>query len=409
MPNVSVLNIQLYGETIGNLTNVQGDRTLFTFTDAYIANQQRSTLSLSFKDSFGDLITTFRPVQTKAPPFFSNLLPEGPLRDYLAERADVNPGREFFLTWVLGRDLPGAVSVVPADGDAWPNREDDETSEEKKKNRENALRFSLAGVQLKFSAIKNNKNNKGLTIPATGTGGSWIVKLPSTMFEGIPENEYAMMSIAQRIGIDVPDFELLDLDAVSGLPEGIGTLKGRVYAVSRFDRTADGPVHIEDFAQVFGVFPDEKYKKASYRSIAAVLGIETGDDGVIEFIRRLVFSVLIGNADMHLKNWSLIYYDRRTPSLSPAYDLVSTIPYIADDKAALTFVRTKRFEAFTLDELSYLASKAALPEKLVLDAARYTVARFREVWKTEKSHLPQSRQVTEAIDDHLKALPSAQI
>jgi hypothetical protein len=51
--------------------------------------------------------------------------------------------------------------------------------------------------------------------------------------------------------------KLLDLDAIDGLPEGIGELKGHALAVKRFDRSADGPVHIEDFAQVFGVYPDD--------------------------------------------------------------------------------------------------------------------------------------------------------
>lgn len=409
MAEVSLLDVQLYGEAIGNLTHVQGDRTIFTFTEDYIANEQRPTLSLSFKDQFGALITDLRPVQTKVPPFFSNLLPEGALREYLAGRAGVRPGREFFLLWVLGRDLPGAISISPADGEAWPPGADEDTPAEEADKRTNALRFSLAGIQLKFSALKNDKANKGLTIPASGVGGSWIVKLPSARFEGIPENEFAMMTIAGQIGIDVPDFELIDLDAINGLPEGIGTLKGRAYAVSRFDRSADGPIHIEDFAQVFRAFPNDKYKKASYRNIATVLGIETGEDGVAEFIRRLVFSVLTGNADMHLKNWSLIYYDRRTASLSPAYDLVSTIPYISDNGAALNFARTKRFDEFTLDELSYLAGKAGLPEKPVLDVAKETVARFREVWQAEKSHLPQAQDVTKAIDAHLATLPIGRI
>ena len=84
---------------------------------------------------------------------------------------------------------------------------------------------------------------------------------------------------------------------------------------------------MEDFAQVFGVFPDHKYEKRSYRSIAEVLAIETTGADVAEYFRRLVFSTLIGNADMHLKNWSLIYSDQRTPMLAPAYDLLSTIPY----------------------------------------------------------------------------------
>lgn len=409
MSGISVLDVQLHGETIGNLTHVQGDRTLFSFTDAYIADERRPTLSLSFKDQYGELITDFRPVQTKVQPFFSNVLPEGPLREYLARRADVKPLREFFLLWVLGRDLPGALTIRPADGEPWPPQPDDDSQEERAARRHNALRFSLAGVQLKFSALKDSENQKGLTIPVEGVGGSWIIKLPSARFEGVPENEFAMMSLARMVGIDVPQFELVEFGAIDGLPEEAASLRGRALAVSRFDRSPDGPIHTEDFAQVFGVFPEEKYNKASARNIAQVLGIETGEVGVAEFVRRLVFSVLIGNGDLHVKNWSLIYDDRRAAALSPAYDLVSTIPYIGDETAALKFARTKRFDEFTLDELSYLAAKAGLPQKPVLYVARETVARFHEVWGSEKAHLPQANAVTDAIDKHLKSIPIAAV
>src|SRR5690606_34300895 len=127
--------------------------------------------------------------------------------------------------------------------------------------------------------------------------------------------------------------------------------------------------HVEDFAQVFGVYPEEKYKKASMRSIARVISAEGDETDIVEFVRRLTFNMLIGNADMHLKNWSLIYPDRRTAALAPAYDLVSTIAYLQDENAALTVSRSKRFDAFSADELSHLAAKAMLPEKVVLDTA----------------------------------------
>lgn len=106
MANVSLLNVNLYGKTIGTLTHVQGDRTLFSFTDAYISAPDRPVLSMSFKDDLGQLITDLGATQRRVLPFFSNLLPEGHLREYLAERAGVNPLREFFLLWVLGRDFP---------------------------------------------------------------------------------------------------------------------------------------------------------------------------------------------------------------------------------------------------------------------------------------------------------------
>ena len=401
MPDVSVLEIHLYGKKIGTLTLIQGDRSILSFSQEYIDDLNRPTLSLSFKDNLGGLQTEFRPVQTKVEPFFSNLLPEGPLRRYLAQRAHVKESREFFLLWALGADLPGAITLRPADGEAWPPPSDNDTAEHAKAN---AMRFSLAGVQLKFSALRNSDKGTGLTIPAKGIGGSWIVKLPAERFEGVPENEFAMMSMAQKLGMDVPEIRLLDVEEISGLPEGIGTLKGKALAIKRFDRTEDGPVHIEDFAQVFGAYPDDKYKKATYRSIATVLGIETDDATIEEYIRRLVFSTLIGNADMHLKNWSLIYPDRRTPRLSPAYDLLSTIPYMKDETAALKYARTKKMAELNYDELSYLAAKARLPEQLVLKAAKHTVEAFMEIWRVETKNLDVATGVVSAIDAHLKTL-----
>lgn len=408
MPDVSVLEVLLYDVPIGTLTLVQGDRTLFAFDQAYIDDPERATLSLSFKDRFGGLITDIRPTQTAVPPFFSNLLPEGPMRTYLAQQAGVNARREFFLLWILGRDLPGALTIRPLDGEAWPrDAARAEPDQDERARRANVLRFSLAGVQLKFSALKNEKCNKGLTIPASGVGGSWIVKLPSARFDRVPENEFAMMSLAARLGMDVPEVQLVDIDAIEGLPKDIGRLEGPALAVRRFDRTAGGPVHMEDFAQVFGVFPDDKYEKGSYRLIANVLGAETGEPGVAEFIRRLVFNTLIGNADMHLKNWSLLYPDRRTAQLAPAYDFVSTVPYIEDEKAALKYARTRRMADFTMDELAYLAAKARLSEKLVLDTAVETVEAFRTLWASEKGHLPLARETVAAIERHIEGLPIA--
>ena len=188
MAEVHVLDVLLHGEPVGTLTHIDGDRTIFGFADAYVANNSRPVLGLGFKDSFGELITEFRPTRTRLLPFFSNLLPEGHMRTYLAERAGVDPVREFFLLWVLGMDLPGAVTIQSADGGAWPPQSHmyADVDESGNDRRRHALRFSLAGVQLKFSALEEPRG--GLTIPARGIGGSWIVKLPSREFEGLPES-----------------------------------------------------------------------------------------------------------------------------------------------------------------------------------------------------------------------------
>ena len=405
MADVAVLDILLYDEPIGTLTRVDGDRMLFAFNEEYIADENRPVLGLGFKDAIGELITEFRPTQTRVMPFFSNLLPEGHLRTYLAERAGVNPVREFFLLWVLGMDLPGAITIKPADGEAWPPDTGHDANDDHD-HRENALRFSLAGVQLKFSAI--NETRGGLTIPVKGVGGSWIVKLPSREFAGVPENEYSMMTLASLIGMNVPTLQLVDVDAIENLPDGIGDLSGKALAIERFDRLPNGNVvHIEDFAQIFRVYPEDKYKKASARNIAKVIAAEGSDVDIAEFIRRLTFNTLIGNADMHLKNWSIYYPDRRSAALAPAYDFVSTISYIPDRNAALNFSRTKRFDEYSADELSHMAAKALLPEKLVLDTARETVDLFHQYWQAEKENLPLYAEVIRSIEEHLKEIPIA--
>jgi serine/threonine-protein kinase HipA len=237
-------------------------------------------------------------------------------------------------------------------------------------------------------------------------GGSWIIKLPSS-FAGVPENEYSIMTLAGHVGIDVPAIDLVAVTAIDNLPSGIGSIEGQAFIIERFDRLDDGAaVHTEDFAQVFGVYPADKYDKASYAHIAAVIAAESSKD-MAEFIRRLVFSVLIGNSDMHLKNWSVRYPDRRNAVLAPAYDLVSTIAYLPEDKFALNFSRSKRYSEFTEDELAHLANRAAMPEALVLDTARETVALFRQYWKSEQANLPLHQHVITAINAHLRKIPLA--
>lgn len=86
---------------------------------------------------------------------------------------------------------------------------------------------------------------------------------------------------------------------------------------------------------------------------------------------------------------------------------MSTIAYIPDGKAALTFSRTRRFSEFSEDELSHLAAGALLPERIVLDAARETVAQFHQHWRAEQANLPLAATVVQVVDNHLKTIPIA--
>ncbi len=394
----AALAVLLHGTRIGVINRLSGDRYLFAFDEAYVEDTNRPTLSLSYKGASG-LVTTVKPTAMRLPAFFSNLLPEGALRDYLAARAGVKPGPEFILLWQLGADLPGAVTVEPLD-DKWAP----EPKVEKDGGTDNApapLKFSLAGVQMKFSAIVKDKGH--LTIPANGIGGSWIVKLPSPHYPAIAENEYAMMELARSIGIDVPEIRLLPVDEIAGVPEDMKCVGVQALAVRRFDRKAHGGrVHMEDFAQVFGIYPDDKYKGRNYANIAAVLAAEAGAGAVHEFMRRLVFTVLTGNGDMHLKNWTLLYPDSRVPVLSPAYDLVATVPYLPKDNLALNFGGEKNISQITPDQVRRFADKARLSVNQLWTIAQETSAHIVDAWRDHAAKDLLPAEVREAIDRQIK-------
>jgi len=393
----NILNVYLNNHIIGNITLLSGERSFFAFDESYLNDDDRLTLSQSFFSQQGGIIAETKLRQTKLPPFFSNLLPEGHLRTYLASQGGINASREFKLIELLGEDLPGAVSIKPLEG---AEISDTDKEIEQESLNEAKYRFSLAGVQLKFSALADNRG--GLTIPVSGIGGDWIVKLPAQNFMSVPENEWSMLDLAEKIGIPVPETRLIDLDEIKGLPD-LGVLSGtKALAVKRFDRGEAGKrIHIEDFAQVFGVYPHDKYHKANYANLANMVWMLTGETGLTDFIRRLTFSILIGNGDMHLKNWSLIYPDGRVPQLAPAYDFVSTIPYIPDDKLALNFSGSKDMGAINLSHFKKLAEKAQVPEFLLIKIVRETVEEAQQYWSKNKLDYPLSSDLLNRIDRHL--------
>lgn len=399
----SVLEVHLAETVVGTITNLPNDQNLFVFDEAYLTDPNRPVLSLSFYDAYRELRTNVRPVTRRLPPFFSNLLPEGQLRQYIAEHGEVNEQREFFLLWLLGKDLPGAVTVHDTEGRPLPPTQN-APAQLRTRAGKDVLRFSLAGVQLKLSAIGNP--NRQLSIPASSLGGHWIVKLPSPAYPRLPENEYSMMHFAHEIGIDVPEMGLLPLREVENIPGAWKEFKGNAYYIKRFDRAAKGKrIHIEDFNQVYGQFPEAKYRNYSYTNMAADLWRLTDQQQFTEFIRRLIFNAAIGNNDMHLKNWSLIYPDGKVPQLAPAYDFVSTIPYIADTRLALSIAKEKDTAQLTSDLLERFAHKAQVPTELVLQTARETAERMMALWTRLQKELPLDRETRRQLTAHMKSIP----
>lgn len=386
LKQATALSVEMYGKRIGIVNRLHSSKTVFSFTEEYVADPNRPTMSLSFKGENGSIIPP-KLTQSRLPTFFANLLPEGHLRNYLADKLEIDRQEEFFLLAALGDDLSGAVVVRPIEMGIYgelgeKSKEVDNPVEYLEETR---LRFSLAGAQLKFSAILESAG--GLTIPATGIGGSWIVKLPSREHSQVPENEYVMMNLARAIGLEIPETKLVPVEEIQGLPEDVKALSlsddtAMALAVKRFDRSESAErTHIEDFAQVFGLFPEHKYGKRSYANIASVLGAESDNESIREFIKRVAYSIVIGNADMHLKNWSLVYKDTISPTLSPAYDLLSIVPYLSEDQLGLSFGDSKSLDEITEDQIRRFVRKARLPSKIVEKAVSEVLERTASAWE----------------------------
>lgn len=357
--------VWLYHRRVGTLQQ-HGDHVRFVFTPDYLADPGRPVLGLHFEQNLG----ARHAAALRLPRWFSNLLPEGRLRHWIAAERRVSPQREMELLAQVGHDLPGAVRVTDIEVTSAPSEQ---------ASGEVGWRFSLAGVALKFSMLAKGDR---LTMPAFGSGGDWIVKLPDQLYPDVPRNEFAMMSLAGAVGINVPEVRLVHRDEIDGLPPEVWTSQEEwAYAVRRFDRTHDRErIYIEDLAQVRNVYPDAKYD-GNYETVASL--VYRGHDvaSLREFARRLVFTALISNDDAHLKNWSLIYTDPRVPTLSPAYDLVSTRYYIGGDETlGLKFAGSRRFESVRLGLFTRLERRLGVAAGLA-DEASVVVAHVIDQWR----------------------------
>ena len=398
------LGVYLHGIEIGDVIRLNDGRIIFEFNDRYVNDPNSPVLSQSFMKEDGGVRTPTRAAAAGlVPPFFSNLLPEGPLRTYLARLAGVSEQREFEMLELLGRDLPGAVVVHRKEGVGETPSENDRFDEA---TTSKPLRFSLAGVQLKFSAIK--RAGGGLTIPAQGIGGDWIVKLPSVRHERVPENEYSVMSMARRVGIDVPEMRLVPLDQIGGLPPEVADLnEPDAFVLRRFDRDSGRRIHMEDFAQATGTRPIDKYiSTVNYTDLTRLVERVCGENDVLEFSRRLMFNAIVGNGDMHLKNWSFIYKDGRTAELTPAYDFLCTTVYIDEDDAALKIRSTKEWNKLSLDDFAGVAEGAGVDRKTFVDAAVETAIQFMDHWVDSVKSLPVDDQLKTAIDHQITTCPA---
>ena len=188
-------------------------------------------------------------------------------------------------------------------------------------------RMSVPGVQAKLSVHVERGMNGADRMTLVGLDGNYILKLPSGMYPELPEAEHFAMMLARDCGIETADFGLVRL--------ANGAL---AYVTRRMDRE-DGVKHMEDMCQLTERRTERKYF-GSYEQIAKCIGRYSSVPGqdIAAFFDELLFCYLIGNSDMHLKNFSLIREHDGEWHLSKAYDLVpvKTVMPADEDDLALT-------------------------------------------------------------------------
>lgn len=407
---VSVLTLTLHGRLVGYLAGYSNGRNVLSFAEEFTKDPLRPTLSLITHSDFpraSKLISEPWVRNQRLHPMMSNLLPEGALRELIAQGLKVHVDNEFQILSYLGEDLPGALVAAPLDADDVPDwilsahgKAKPVTFNQDK----NDNKFSLAGVQMKFSMIEADGR---FNLTRGDSLGDWIIKTPSTKHTNVPLNEYTAMSLAALVGVDIPEIRLVDLDQLENLPPINLPEEKKAFAIRRFDRNGNKRIHMEDFAQVFVKYPHEKYNSANYEQIGRVIYSYSGDGlaDAQQFVRRLLVNILLANGDAHLKNWSLLYADGVTPRLSPAYDIVTTSVYIENEKRyALNLGKTKEWYSVTQANFEAWARKSDIPWRAIKPHMDDVMEKARGLWPEAIKDLPMEDRHKTELKTHWRSL-----
>jgi serine/threonine-protein kinase HipA len=334
----SKLTVYRESDVVGVLDRVDANNYVFKYERSWLASKMSQPLSLQLplQDA------PFSEDATKA--YFANLLPEGQVRDYYASKYRVSPDDDFELLANLAGDCAGAIALYPeglapsGEGAQQEYRlltEDDiERVAEQPyimefafvDESEGGIRLSLAGAQDKLPIAMTNANQ--INLPLHGAPSTHILKPQNPRFNYLVQNELFCMTLAKKMGLNVPDVSLLKLANEDN------------YVVKRYDRfEKEGRVkriHQEDFCQATGTSYRYKYEdKGGPGHSECFEVIRKCRKPLLDRIRLVslvVYNYLICNADCHAKNISLLYDEGANPNLAPFYDLVCTAAYTSIDR-----------------------------------------------------------------------------
>lgn len=361
-----MLIVYLNGELAGRLSLDQQRRFVFQYDTAWLDAPHAIPLSLSLplrhEPFIGDA----------ARPFFANLLPEAALREAIARKLGISAQNDYALLEAIGGECAGAVTLLPEDkpmtsagGYQLLSEDELQTLIQQLPKRpmlagEKEMRLSLAGVQNKLPVYFDGKH---VSLPQGAAASSHILKPAMRDYQESVINEAFCMRLASRLNLPVPEVVLLNNKG------------GRVYLVSRYDReqTVDGKIrrlHQEDFCQALGILPEMKYEKEGGPGLKVCFELirERSVQPVVDLRHLLdwvVFNYLIGNADAHGKNISLLLLPQG-PRLAPFYDLMSTAIYPElSDRPAMKIGGEDRLQWIIARHWQQLAVDASVGFKLI--------------------------------------------
>jgi serine/threonine-protein kinase HipA len=212
---------------------------------------------------------------------------------------------------------------------------------------------AVTGVQPKLSLNIKKQINEMPRLTIVGLQGHYILKPPSNQYKELPENEDLTMHLAELVKIKTAKHSLIRLHS--------GEL---AYLTKRFDRIKGQKIAVEDFCQLSERLTEEKYR-GSIEMIGKIANKFTTNNGIEaqRLFELILFCYLTGNADMHLKNFSLIENLLGEYEFSPAYDLLNTAIVIPDDKEESALTINGKKSRINIKDFNVLATSLKINEK----------------------------------------------
>ncbi|MCA9065013.1 MAG: type II toxin-antitoxin system HipA family toxin [Planctomycetaceae bacterium] len=356
---------------VGELTPANDDRIQFRYDDNWVSRAGSFPISLSLPlDGRFDTSASHH--------FFVNLLPEASVRQQICQALRISVSNDFELLKAIGGDCAGALAITPDAERPASAGSYEPVSEEQLSawsvgtpnafsavTGQNEVRLSLAGAQDKLPV---HLVGEQVFVPCHGSPSTALLKFASPFYSHLPENETFVTMVASAAGLPVVDIQLRQ------------TARARIAVIGRYDRMEqDGRfrrLHQEDFCQALGIATSKKYEKEGGPSLsqcAEVIRRHTSFP-LVELRKLLqwsLFNLLVGNADAHGKNISLLYSDRHSLTLAPFYDLVCTRNYRQISRhMAMKYGNTTDPDLVTEIHLSALAADLRIRPQVVVKAMR---------------------------------------